>query len=500
MIAVMVDVEETDLKPRRCRYLAPITLLVLMAAALAARAAEHSGADEFLLVSDLHFNPMADPALVSDLAAADPGKWESILDRTTPAAFSQYGSDTNWWLLKSAMKQFPVTAPHPSFVMVTGDLLAHNFPQSYQSATHDPDPQQYHEFVLKTVQFLALQMQREFPGTRIFITPGNNDNDCGDYTIEANGTFLGDTAPVERELAAGDDELVSTWKSLGSFNVPHPSLPGVRIISLNSIFLSQKYQALSSSHGCTPVSSTAAADLLTWLEKNLAAAAQANQKVWLMFHIPPGIDGYASAMSRQGSIGKGAADNAETCGKSIVPMWVPEWTAQFDALLAKYQSTVIAGFAGHTHSDDFRLIGDAGPERKFVLVDPAISPVYQQNPSFRVVDYRSDGNVTNQSTYYLTNLTTASKTTRGRWKKEYTYARKWKLGELNSASLGKLYNKVSTNDQVRDQWLQMYAVSGPAESGEKPIVRALYCAVEAMTVESYKACYCAPPPAAKPTP
>jgi hypothetical protein len=473
---------------------------VVLATGSPVNAADRPPESKFLLVSDLHFNPMADLALVTDLAASDPQRWESILDRSTPAAFSQYGSDTNWWLLKSAMKQFPATLAHPAFVMVTGDLLAHDFPQTYQSATHDSDPHHYHQFVLKTVQFLALQLQQKFPGTKIFITPGNNDNDCGDYSIEAGGIFLSDTAPVARELAAADDQFVTSWKSLGSFNVPHPSLPGVRIISLNSIFLSQKYQVLSSSQGCNPVSSTAAADLLTWLEKNLADATQANQKVWLMFHIPPGIDGYASAMSRTSSITKGATDNAETCGTSIVPMWVPEWTAQFDALLAKYQSTVIVGFAGHTHSDDFRLIGDAGPARKFVLVDPAISPVYQQNPSFRVVDYRSDGNVANQSTYYLTNLKSASKTSRGRWKKEYTFTKKWQASELDTASLGKLYDEVVADEKVRARWLQAYAVSGPAETGEIPIVRGLFCAVEAMTVESYKACYCAAPTVAKAIP
>src|SRR5271165_1800568 len=211
-------------------------------------------------------------------------------------------------------------------------------------------------------------------------------------------------------MAGGGDEFGNTWEGPGKFGGAPLKLSKVRVISFNSIFLSQKYQALSSSHGCTPVSSTAASDLLTWLDRNLATAAQANQKVWLMFHIPPGIDGYASAMNHQAEIRSGAADNAETCGNSIVPMWVPEWAAQFDALLAKYQSTVIAGFAGHTHSDDFRLIGDAAAERQFVLVNPAISPVYSQNPSFRVVDYRTDGTITDQTTYYLTNLPMASST------------------------------------------------------------------------------------------
>jgi sphingomyelin phosphodiesterase acid-like 3 len=471
-----------------------LLLAFLVAGGMTVHAATHPPDAKLLIVSDLHFDPMADPALVSELAAADPSQWEPILDRTTPAAFSQYGSDTNWWLLKSAMDQFPATLPHPTFIMVTGDLLAHDFPATFRNVTHDSDQQHYRAFVLKTVQFLAMQLQRRFPGTRILLTPGNNDNDCGDYTIEANGTFLDDTAPIARELATGDDELVNNWKALGSFNVPHPALSGVRIISLNSIFLSNKYRALSSSQGCREVSSTAASDLLAWLEVNLAAAAQANQKVWLMFHIPPGIDGYASSTSNGSQSHDDAAANAGTCGNSIVPMWVPEWTTQFDALLAKYRSTVVAGFAGHTHSDDFRLVGPAGPEREFILINPAISPVYKQNPGFRVVSYRSDGAVVDQSTYFLTNLNSASSKSKGRWRLEYTFTRKWKTRELNTTSLGNLSSHVGASERVRGDWLKLYAVSGPAEASEKGIARGLYCAVESLTVESYKACYCSATP------
>jgi sphingomyelin phosphodiesterase acid-like 3 len=470
----------------RLRWLVAVVLTVLTVPAVT-RAADA----KFLLVSDLHFNPMVDPSLVAELEKAEPERWEAILDRTTPIAFSQYGSDTNWWLLKSAMKQLPATLHHPTLVMVTGDFLAHNFPATYRNATHDTDAEHYRAFVLKTAKFLALELQRNFPGTKIFITPGNNDNDCGDYTIEANGDFLNNTAGVARDLAGGDDRFAASWKALGSFNVPHPALHGVRIISVNSIFLSQKYQALSSAHGCAPVSSTAAADLLVWLEQNLASAAQANQKVWLMFHIPPGIDGYASAMKQQSEIKGGAPDNADTCGSSIVPMWVPEWTAKFDALLAKYHSTVIASFAAHTHSDDYRLIGAAGPEREFVLMNPAISPIYSQNPGFRVVNYNRDGVVTDQSTYYLTNLPAASAKNRGRWKQEYTFTRKWKAGELNAASLSRVYDEVVAGESARANWLKLYAVSGPALEGEKPIARALYCAVAGLSVESYRECDCA---------
>ncbi len=444
-----------------------------------------AGDKKFLWVSDIHFNPMADAALVTELEKAEPAQWEAILDRTTPGGFSPYKSDTNWWLLKSALEQFPKTERHPAFVMVTGDLLAHNFPATFESATHDEDQQHYRAFVVKTVEFLGLELQRKFPGTKILLTPGNNDNDCGDYSIEANGDFLNNTAALARQLAGGDEGFTTSWESLGSYNVAHPTVAGTRIISLNSIFLSQKYQALSSAQGCKPVTSTAAAELMTWLDHELAAAKQANQKVWLMFHIPPGIDGYASAMKRKQLVSGGAAENDATCTQSIVPMWRTEWTAQFDALLVKYQATVTAAFAAHTHSDDFRVTGD-----EFVLMNPAISPVYSQNPGFRVVSYRGDGSVTDQATYYLTNLPAASAKVKGRWKREYQFTRQWKTRTLDTASLNRVYEQVVASETARGKWLKLYAVSGPAEEGEKPIVRALYCAAEGLSVEGYKQCWC----------
>ena len=41
-----------------------------------------------------------------------------------------------------------------------------------------------------------------------------------------------------------------------------------------------------------------------------------------------------------------------TCADAIVPMWATQWTAQFDALLAKYSDTVVASFAGSLDYSD----------------------------------------------------------------------------------------------------------------------------------------------------
>jgi hypothetical protein len=276
-------------------FLCLVTLLALLIAATAAAQPNEAVAKgKLLIVSDIHFNPMSDVTLVAELAAADPSQWKSILQRTSPDSFSPYGQDTNWWLLQSALDQMRKTLPHPAFVIYAGDLLAHEFPKTYVNATHDKDPEHYRAFVLKTFDFLAIEFRKRWPNTKILVTPGNNDEECGDYSVQAGGTFLSDTAQSARDLAQADATFTSDWKALGSYNLPHPTIAGVRIISLNTIFFSDKYHATSFSKGCAVVASTAPSDLLQWLQSNLAAARQANQKVWLMFHIPPGIDGYAT--------------------------------------------------------------------------------------------------------------------------------------------------------------------------------------------------------------
>ena len=474
----------------KCRFLYLSALLCCLLASSAIVQSAEAPSNKLLVVSDIHFNPMADGTLVADLVTADPTQWEAILERSKLTRFSQYGEDTNWWLLRSALDQMRATLPHPAFIMVPGDLLAHEFPKTYATVTHDNDREHYRTFVLKTVDFLALEFRKRFGDTKTLVAPGNNDEECGDNSIEANGRFLHDTADLARGAAQADSEFNNEWKALGSYNVPHPAIRGVRIISLNTAVFSNKYHPASFSQGCTPVASNAGNDLLAWLESNLVTAKQANEKVWLMFHVPPGIDGSTTAQKHELLARETTSPADSVCSKAVVPMWVPAWTSQFDSLLENYQDTVIASFAGHTHTDDFRLIGALGSKKEFVLINPAISPVNKQNPAFRVVTFESDGSLADQSTYYLTNLQDASSKTQGRWKKEYTFSQEWKARQINVASLETIYSQIGAGQKSRDRWLKLYNVSSSAAQVPAGSVRGLYCAIGSLDPEAYTTCYC----------
>ena len=445
-----------------------------------------------LIVADIHFNPMFDSSLVAQLDAAEPAQWESILGRSKMTAFSQYGEDTNWWLLQSSLDQMQKTLPHPALVIVAGDSLAHRFPQTYQSITHDSDREHYRKFVLKTMKFLALELRKRYPDTKILVTPGNNDEDCGNYSIEAGGRFLHDTAELVRDLAKGDDEMRGSWEALGSYDVPHPTIPGVRIVSLNTILFSDKYHAAKFDEGCATVPSDGPNEAFNWLESRLSRAKAAHQKVWMMFHIPPGIDSYASIQKYHALLkgGSGQASNQQACLSGVVPLWPPSRTAQFDTLLEKYHGTVVAGFSGHIHVDDFRVLKPSGGGAPFVLVTPAISPIYNQNPSFRTVTFAQDGSLLDSSVYYLTNLIYASSTTAGEWEREYQFSKQWKLPRIDAVSLSSLYDKIRSDEAVRGEWLKLYNVSSSSAYVVPGSVPGLYCAAGELDPDSYSQCYC----------
>jgi hypothetical protein len=476
---------------RRPCSLALLALLVCLAGSTPSfgRPPSH----QLLIASDLHFNPFSDPAIVADLAAAPPARWEPILNGSAPAAYSPYGQDTNWWLLQSALDSMRSTEPHPALVMITGDLLAHGFPQAYARATKDSDREHYRAFVLKTVAFLAWELRRRFKNSQILITPGNNDNECGDYDIEADGPFLRDTAALARGLARAGGQFTADWQSLGSYTILPRSMRGVRIISVNSVFFSNKYQAASFAHGCSPVDSTAADRTLTWLERNLAQARQAHEKVWLMLHVPPGIDGFSTVLQYARLALTVGPDTGDFCSKAIVPMWKPVWTARFDGLLADYQSTVTATFAGHDHTDDFRVIHANETNPSFVLINPPISPIYGQNPSFRLVTFAADGQLADQSTYYLTNLPAARSDVPGKWALEYTFAQRWQSHALNASTLKSIYDRINSDSGARAQWLTLLNVSSSHDSVPALAVQTLVCAIAALDPASYQACYCPAP-------
>src|SRR5947207_1500754 len=403
-------------------------------------------AGQVLVMSDLHFDPMADPGLVDQLAAAQPEQWRQVLDGSSDRSLGRYGRDSNWMLLRSALQQMAQTLPKPAFVLISGDFLAHGFRQEFDAAAKDHSDAAYRIFVRKTMQFMGLQLEQTFPATPILPALGNNDEECGDYQLQPGGPFLADTLPVLRRLvgSAGSPGFDRDWQSYGNYSA---RAENIRVLSTDTNFLSIHYRnACGSATDGDPARGT-----LAWLEAELAAAKEAQERVWLLYHIPPGLDGYATL--RRGA-----------CPATMIPMWDQTHATAFLALLKRYANTVTASFAGHTHMDDFRLIGDAEGCYGYALITPAVSPIFGQNPAFRTFVYDVQGSILDQTTYDLTNLQQATAATGGvspEWRTEYTFTRQWSLPRVDVPSLDHLYSLITDVPAQREQWHMIFPVSSP---------------------------------------
>ena len=429
-----------------------------------------------LLLSDIHFDPMADPALVDRLAAAPPEEWRAILESKGDTRLGRYGRDSNWGLVRSALAQMKETLPRPAMVVIPGDFLAHGFRREFDAAARDHSAAAHRDFVRKTMRFLALQLGDAFPDTPILPALGNNDDDCGDYQVEPNGAFLADTLPLLRRLVGslGTPGFDSEWPHYGNFAV---TAGKIRIVFPNTVLFSKHYQnACGLRTEPDPGQAT-----LRWLESELAAAKEAGEPVWLVYHIPPGIDGYATLY--------GGA-----CPDRMVPMWSPAYAEGFAKLLREYADTVKASIAGHTHMDDFRLMGDGAGNYGFVLITPALSPIFGQNPAFRVLAYDAEGGLVDQTIYNLTNLFETGIGFPARWQMEYAFTREWGLPRIDLASLERLYAATAQNAETRTRWHAIYPVSSPVfwalSAGGPQAVRAFDCATGHITPAAYSQCYC----------
>ncbi len=164
---------------------------------------------------------------------------------------------------------------------------------------------------------------QRFADTQILLAIGNNDEECGNYSIHPNGMFLIDTADVARNLAHADESFVASWQRLGSYNIPLPNVSGVRILVLNTVFFSKKYHAASFQDGCASVPSTGGGYLLEWLESELSQAKCFQRKGVAGLPYSAGNRRLLDRTAVLVAVAWNRSAHRATLLKAIVPMWIP---------------------------------------------------------------------------------------------------------------------------------------------------------------------------------
>jgi len=384
-----------------------------------------------LLLSDIHLDPFHDPARFDALLAAPATRWAAILygpaSSTQAADFSQLqktcgakGVDTPPALLQSSLHAARKQQPHPLLVTLSGDLLAHQFGCRFHTLAPHGTNAEYSAFASKTVAFIALQLRETFPQSPIYFALGNNDSGCDDYREDPDSDFLhanaanfsaGVLSPTNRAT------ILHEFPQLGDYTVTLPApIRNTRLIVLQDIFESRRYTTCSGT-----ASNDAAAQQIAWLRTQLSAARAAHVHVWVMAHIPPGIDAYSTFTNHR-----------DVCAGQPPVMFLAS-----DALastLAEFPDVIRLALFGHTHMDEFRIYSTPAGNIPVKLV-PSITPVNGNNPAFTLAEIEPSTATLKDYTVFSANNQTGIDTT---WSEEYRFSNTYHLPDLSGASLEKL--------------------------------------------------------------
>jgi len=458
------------------KRLAAATIIVTGTLAAAVHAAPAPSA-RFVAVSDIHFDPFDPPGLARDLAGLDPADWMARFAALPPGPASQYGSDTNHVLLSAALDILREIGADADFAIYSGDLLSHGFEDAAAKALGVAvDSREQQAFAEATSLFVAGALGQALAGKPVFVALGNNDSACGDYEVEPGGPYLSATAATVRRLAGTDRvaaDFDATFAAGGSYAAAHPTVAGTLIVVLNDILWSQRYVDACGSDGAS-----AARAEMDWLATTLAAQAEAGGRVWLVHHIPWGIDPYSTEHAK-----------GDTCRARVVPLLKAPYADEFVGLVRRYASLIDLSLSGHVHTDDYRLLlDDGGRPLAADKIIPAISPVYGQNPAFQVFTYdRDTGLPADFASYRLANLPELGPT-EADWRRAYVFSEAYGQPGYSPTAVAALWNGLGQGGRVRDAYVANY------NSGHGALAAAdldgYACAVGYMDPSGYSACYC----------
>jgi sphingomyelin phosphodiesterase acid-like 3 len=431
-----------------------LCLLILSGHAPCASAQTPPKTIQALFLSDIHFETFWDPGKVAKLAAADPSDWKAILaSPDTPnrkqdfdaleAKCPSRGPDTSYGLFASALDEMKKHVGDAHFITVSGDLMAHQFDCKFQHVLPNASSGDYAKFTEKTIAFIVGQLNDVAGSVPVYAALGNNDSDCGDYALNPNSPFLktvGET--IAKNVPASERKAaLASFAESGSYSVSLPAIAKARLIVLDDLFFSKRYTS------CPGYSGASGKTLqLAWLAKQLAAARTANEKVWVMAHLPSGVDAFST-------LKRGACKAPPTMILSTPDPAEPD---DLTDALVDAADVIQLGIFAHTHEDEIKLLekptsGSTQPKQPAIPIKlvPSISPIDGNLPSITVADI-------DPASATLIDYRVIAGSDTVPWKQQYDYADDYGEASFSSAAVRELVTKFAADSSGKDKASQNY--------------------------------------------
>lgn len=457
-----------------CFCIMCLTALASVQTPAALSSTQPSSQEKFIVVTDIHFSPFASCqstpcSLIKNLTDANIQQWDSYLDKASEKnAISTYHQDTNYPLFLLALKGIhqAYQDEKPRFALELGDFLGHDYLENYQKYTGSNT--NYNVFVKKTLAYIAYKLHQAMPTIAMYPVVGNNDSYHGDYNVTPDGAFFMDTASSWKHYflltASQKSAFADEFPTAGYYT--EELAHHIRLIGLNSVLFSTKCKGTNLQGAATQE--------LKWLKSQLAEAATLKQHVILMMHIPFGINAYLTLKSKT---------------LTPTPFWNSTTQATFEHLLKTYHQNIIAILTGHLHIDGYMLYNNGSTSKQSLLpetITPAISPLFGNNPGFKVYTYNLQRHIlSNFKTYYL-NLNNKTPN----WALEYDFGNQY-ARDCPRCSLSQKMQKLTRyNTKLVALYRKYYGVG---HKGAQPISDTVnwpfyWCSITSFDTKSYLTC------------
>ena len=301
----------------------------------------------FLWLTDAHIDPY--------YLSADRQCKKKALVELQQYPFGSMGCDPPpsllYSILEGAAAWLEKVAGKASFMLFTGDFARHGPGRMRDSADNASD-------IVKNVSILARDFFPDLPA--VFGTLGNDDSPC-DYcenitTASPVNPWFWRVGTKINQANCMTDATLEMYKYGSYFDITAGDLT---ILSIATVIYSTLH-----------VPATKLEDdpfgQFAWLRAKLAEAVQQGRSVWIIGHISPGI---------------------ETFG--FTELWWPAYVDKYLAIVQDPQlgPAIAAQLFGHVHKDEIRVLPDPPPGAGPIFLSSSISPVYYNNPSFKIVQY-----------------------------------------------------------------------------------------------------------------
>jgi sphingomyelin phosphodiesterase acid-like 3 len=223
-----------------------------------------------------------------------------------------------------------------------------------------------------------------------------------------------------------------------------------------------------------------AAAQIAWLRAQLEDARRNHEQIWMMGHIPPGVDLH-STMTKIRNVCRGG---------------LPEMFLSSEALaetLAEFGDVTRLAIFAHTHMDELRLLAPVkggGSRPVVVKLVPSISPVDGNNPAFTVAQIDPASAILMDYQIFAASNQTGVDTN---WTEEYDYAQAYREPSFSASSVADLIARFQSDPYARthasQSYLRTYFV-GDVSGAIKPFWPLYVCTLSNDSAASFRSCAC----------